>query len=111
MGEYDPVGYIYESSIYCGDCIGDDLMNADETGAIFECNESDSPEHCGQCGSFIPCNLTKYGFRDLEQRICSFQFEYWPDLLEEYLSHWDSHDWHVILTFAGRMDPFGDLKP
>lgn len=109
MGYFDPAGYVYDGSIYCEECIGD-LRNAEDTWVIFEHDESDTPQHCSDCTAFIPGELTRDGYRDLEEHIRSFKFEYWEDLLEEYVHHWGNHDWHVIPTFAGRMDPFGNFK-
>jgi hypothetical protein len=111
MGEYDPAGYIYEGDVYCDACIGDDLKNADEVGAVLESSYWDSPLHCGGCRQFLPTALTEEGYCELEEQIRAFSFEYWgEDLLSEYLSHWDFHDWHVIPTFIGMMDPFGEIR-
>ncbi len=111
MSYGEPIGYVYEGAIYCENCIGDDVRDdPDTTGAIFDDSESDSPEHCGQCGEFLGGYLTTDGWDELVKRIRNYEFEFWPDLLDEYMRHWSGHDWYVIPTFEGMMDPTGNLK-
>jgi len=68
-----PTGYAYHAALHCPSCaqkhadtLGIDLDDSDtceahEIGAVFGTNESDSPDHCAECGAYIEQSYTLDG--------------------------------------------------
>ena len=73
MNASDVVGYAYEASMYCTDCITAVVPNpnADDSDAspVFADSETDSPSHCTTCGELIEENLTTEGYAYVAEEV------------------------------------------
>lgn len=104
----DVVGFVFADGIYCVRCIGDDADD-EEAFALFDHNETDSPDHCGECGDVIRTSLTKRGFEQLKKEYLEGRWRN-KELLRQYIEQYDYFDWHFIPTHYGWLDPLGDIK-
>lgn len=74
---FEPVGYAHNGALYCPDCaqklanrLGVDLDNADECeeheiSAHFDHHETDYPQSCGTCHTFIPSAILDSGVKSI----------------------------------------------
>lgn len=110
------VGYTYDADHWCEDCLleeGVDLDD-DEVGAIFDYTESDYPMHCNACGEFLGGNLTDHGLKALKEAYRDGEYRNAngdpSEHFQQYMEAWDSVDWHILWSFLGPLDPWGELK-
>lgn len=108
--------YIYQASIYCKSC-GEELKKelteqgkAPENPGDFETfdsgdfpkgpfprsmNESDSPEHCHDCGIFLENPLTDHGVDYVYRRIKGWseqKGEYNKEIVKEWLDYYSCYE-------------------
>lgn len=107
------VGFTYDADIHCVDCSQKRFGSADwpdlipqgledsegnEPSAIFEDSESDTPEHCADCGTFLGTNLTGDGYAYVLEALTDATGD--PEVLREwfvtYSPFFDSDDWATI---------------
>ena len=113
----DVIGYTYDCDHWCADCLqaADIDPRDDEVGAIFDDEGvSDYPTHCCTCGEFLGGSLTSEGIEILKETYRKGGYRA-PgggpsDEFRKYMDYFDGVDWHFIWTFAGLLDPDGDLK-
>lgn len=72
--------YAYNADIYCDDCGGkireeldgegfEDTGDTDEYPQYFDDDESDCPQHCGDCHVFLENSLTSDGYEYAKQAV------------------------------------------
>ena len=103
---YGCIGYAYNGSIYCEDCLGTDhSIPTDEITPVTDEEEVDSPIHCDECGTFLGGCLLNRGVLDLEERMLNARISL--DTAQDYIAYWDWTDWAVFETFYGAFDILG----
>lgn len=76
-----PVGYVYRAAIICPDCaqslsfpyydrdMGQEIASTDDMNAVFSTEETDCPQCCDICLSFIDSTLTMDGAEYVKEAI------------------------------------------
>jgi hypothetical protein len=94
--------YIFQADIYCSDCARNiremlplDARASDDSDSYPQGpyanggGESDVPEHCAECGTFLENPLTSEGYDYLRNECRSGPIDGYNDTVKEWLAYYD----------------------